>query len=203
MLVVAFIMFFVAGIRLLYVILAGSVLLPLSVILLLTKEHRVQRIISFLNPQVDPIGAGYQIMTARAALIRGGIWGTGPGLSFKKMGGLPEGHSDFVFAVLGEETGFIGVIFVLTIFIAFAVRGYMIAAGCRDRYSFYLAFGLTTAVIAQALFNIAVVSGLVPATGIPLPFFSTGGSSIVVTLMMCGILVNLSRCTSRSQEAGG
>ncbi|MBN1686542.1 MAG: putative lipid II flippase FtsW [Spirochaetales bacterium] len=202
-LLVAFIMFFVAGIRLIYFILAGSVALPLSIILLLTKEHRVQRIISFLNPQADPIGAGYQVISARTALIRGGIWGTGLGLGTKKMGGLPDAHSDFVFAVLGEETGFIGVIFILTVFIAFAVRGYLIAAGCTDRYSYYLAFGLTTAVITQALFNIAVVSGLVPATGIPLPFFSTGGSSIVVTLSMCGILLNLSRSSSKPLEVGG
>lgn len=195
---IALIMFFVAGIRIIYFIMVGSVAIPLSITLLLTKEHRVQRIISFLNPQVDPIGAGYQVMTARAALVRGGIWGRGLGLGAKKLGGLPEAHSDFVFAVLGEETGFIGVIFVLIIFIAFAVRGYMIAAGCKDRYSRILAFGLTTALLLQALFNIAVVSGLVPATGIPLPFFSTGGSSIIVTMVMCGILLNLSR--SRQKE---
>ncbi len=187
------IMFFVAGMRLVYFIMIGSIALPFSIVLLLMKEYRVQRIISFLNPQVDPIGAGYQVMSARAALIRGGIWGTGLGLGAKKLGGLPEAHSDFVFAVLGEETGFIGVIFILTVFIAFTVRGYMIAVGCRDRYCFILAFGLTTALALQALFNIAVVSGLVPATGIPLPFFSTGGSSIVVTMIMCGILLNLSR----------
>ena len=124
---IALIMFFVAGIRIVDFIMVGSVALPLAVILLLTKEHRVQRIISFLNPQVDPIGAGYQVMAARAALVRGGVWGKGLGLGAKKLGGLPEAHSDFVFAVLGEETGFIGVIFVIIIFIAFAVRGYMIA----------------------------------------------------------------------------
>jgi cell division protein FtsW len=198
---ISLVMFFVAGIRFLYFILVGSITIPLSVILLLTKEHRVERIISFLNPQIDPVGAGYQVMAARAALIRGGIWGKGLGLGAKKLGGLPEAHSDFVFAVLGEETGFIGVIFVLTVFIAFAVRGYMIAVGRNDRYSFMLAFGLTTALATQALFNIAVVSGLVPATGIPLPFFSTGGSSIVVTLVMCGILLNLSR--SGKKEGAG
>ncbi len=197
---ISFIMFFITGIRLIYFILAGSIAVPLLVILMLTKEHRVQRIISFLNPQVDPIGAGYQVISARAALVRGGLWGAGVGLGAKKMGALPEAHSDFVFAVLGEETGFIGVIFVLTIFIAFAVRGYMIALGCSDKYGFYLAFGLTTAIVSQALFNIAVVSGLVPATGIPLPFFSTGGSSIVVTMAMCGILLNLSRYSSRLRE---
>lgn len=197
---ISLVMFFITGIRLIYFIATGSIAVPLLVILLLTKEHRVQRIISFLNPQVDPIGAGYQVISARAALVRGGLWGAGLGLGAKKMGGLPDAHSDFVFAVLGEETGFIGVIFVLTIFIAFAVRGYMIALGCNDKYGFYLAFGLTTAIVSQALFNIAVVSGLVPATGIPLPFFSTGGSSIVITMAMCGVLLNLSRYSSRLKE---
>ena len=198
---VALVMFFVAGIRIVYFILVGSIAIPLSIILLLTKEHRVQRIISFLNPQIDPIGAGYQVMAARSALMRGGIWGSGLGMGAKKLGGLPEAHSDFVFAVLGEETGFIGVIFVLTVFIAFAVRGFIIAVGCRSRYGYYLAFGLTTCVVIQALFNIAVVSGLVPATGIPLPFFSTGGSSIIVTMMMCGIILNLSKRGTKSGEA--
>ena len=197
---IALSMFFVAGMRVLYFALMGSVAIPLSIILLLTKEHRVQRIISFLNPQVDPVGAGYQVMAARAALIRGGVWGTGLGRGAKKLGGLPEAHSDFVFAVLGEETGFVGVVFILTVFVAFAVRGYLIAVGCGDRYGYYIAFGLTTSIITQALFNIAVVSGLVPATGIPLPFFSTGGSSILVTMVMCGFLLNISRYSRNSSE---
>ncbi|MBT3275969.1 MAG: putative lipid II flippase FtsW, partial [Spirochaetales bacterium] len=185
-LLISLVLFFIAGIRVLYFVLMGSIAVPLSLILLLTKEHRVQRIISFLNPQIDPVGAGYQVMTARAALIRGGVWGSGLGRGTKKLGGLPEAHSDFVFAVLGEETGFIGIVFILTIFIAFAVRGYMVAAGSADKYGYYLAFGITTSIIVQAFFNVAVVSGLVPATGIPLPFFSTGGSSILVTMTMCG-----------------
>lgn len=197
---ISLVMFFVAGIRFVYFAMMGSIAVPLSVILLLTKEHRVQRIISFLNPQVDPVGAGYQVMAARAALIRGGVWGSGLGRGAKKLGGLPEAHSDFVFAVLGEETGFIGVIFILIVFIAFAVRGYMISVGSTSRYGYFLSFGLTTCIVAQALFNIAVVSGLVPATGIPLPFFSTGGSSILVTMTMCGLLLNISRYAKPVQE---
>ncbi len=197
---IALAMFFVAGMRILYFALMGSIVIPLSIILLLTQEHRVQRIISFLNPQVDPVGAGYQVMAAKAALIRGGIWGSGLGRGAKKLGGLPEAHSDFVFAVIGEETGFVGVIFILTVFIAFAVRGYMIAVGCGERYGYFVSFGLTTSIVVQALFNIAVVSGLVPATGIPLPFFSTGGSSILVTMIMCGLLLNISRYSKNLSE---
>ena len=200
-LLISLAMFFIAGIRLVYFILMGGVTIPLAVVLLLTKEHRVRRIISFLNPQIDPIGTGYQVIAAQAALIRGGIWGSGLGRGTKKLGGLPEAHSDFVFAVLGEEAGFIGIIFILTVFVAFAARGFMISVGCTDKYGFFLSFGMTTAIIAQALFNISVVSGLVPATGIPLPFFSTGGSSLVVILAMCGIMLNISRISSRTGEA--
>ena len=197
-LVIALSMFFVSGVPIIYFIFLASTAVPLSVVLLLTKEHRVQRIISFLNPQMDPVGAGYQIIASRGALVRGGLWGTGIGYGTKKLGGLPEAHSDFVFAVLGEEAGFIGVVFVIALFVAFAVRGYSICLGGSDRFGSLLAFGITTAILAQALFNVAVVSGLVPATGIPLPFFSTGGSSIIVTLAMCGVLLNLSRYAKES-----
>lgn len=198
-LVISFSMFFVAGVRIIYFIFLASAAIPLSVILLLTKEHRVQRIISFLNPQIDPVGAGYQIIASRGALVRGGLWGSGIGYGTKKLGGLPLAHSDFVFAVLGEEAGFIGVVFILALFVTFAVRGYMVCASSDDRFGAYLSFGVTTSILAQALFNIAVVSGLVPATGIPMPFFSTGGSSALVTLVMCGILVNLSGHQSRDR----
>ncbi|MAG13931.1 MAG: putative lipid II flippase FtsW [Spirochaetales bacterium] len=197
-LLISLAMFFIAGTRLVYFILTGGVAIPLSIVLLLTKEHRVQRIISFLNPQIDPVGTGYQVIAAQAALVRGGIWGSGFGRGTKKLGGLPEAHSDFVFAVLGEEAGFVGILFILTVFIAFAARGFMISVGCGNKYGHYLSFGMTTAIITQALFNIAVVSGLVPATGIPLPFFSTGGSSLLVILIMCGIMLNISRYSARA-----
>ena len=197
LLLVCLAMFFFAGVRIIYFIFLASAAVPLSVVLLLTKEHRVQRIISFLNPQVDPVGAGYQIIASRGALVRGGLWGTGIGYGTKKLGGLPEAHSDFVFAVLSEEIGFIGVLFIVALFATFAVRGYSISIGNGDRFGAFLAFGITTSILMQALFNIAVVSGLVPATGIPLPFFSTGGSSALVTLAMCGVLINLSQYSQR------
>ena len=186
-------MFFIARIRVIYFILLGAVGMPLTIVLILTKEHRVRRILAFLNPDMDPIGAGFQVNAAQDALINGGIWGVGLGEGIKKLGGLPEAHSDFVFAVLGEEMGFIGVMFIIALFAAFSFRGYSIALKSEDRFGYYLAFGITTAILFQALLNIAVVSGIVPATGIPLPFFSSGGSSIVMTLLMCGLLLNLSR----------
>ena len=186
-------MFFIAKIRFVYFILLAVVGIPLAAILLFTKEHRVQRLMAFLDPMKDPIGAGFQVNASRSALMNGGLWGTGLGEGAKKMGGLPEAHSDFIFAVLGEEMGFFGVLFIVAVFIAFAFRGYTAAVKSSSKFGYYLAFGLTSSILYQALLNIAVVSGLVPATGIPLPFFSSGGSSIVVTLIMCGLILNVSR----------
>jgi len=193
MLIITLVMFFLANIRLTYFVIIGSVVTPLAAILLFTKEHRVERLIAFLDPMRDPVGSGFQVIAARAALENGGPLGTGIGKGVKKLGGLPEVHSDFVFASVGEEAGFIGVLFILALFIAFALRGYAAAAGSKDRFSFYLAFGITTSIFYQALFNMAVVAGLVPATGIPLPFFSSGGSALMVTMLMAGLLLNISR----------
>jgi cell division protein FtsW len=197
----ALVMFFVAGVRLIYFAFLGTFILPMSAILLFTKEHRVQRLIAFLDPRTDPIGSGYQVIASRSALAHGGLWGAGLGMGTKKLGGLPEAHSDFVFAVLAEELGLLGVVAVCGLFLLFALRGYGIAIGTEDRFARYLAFGLTTSVFLQAMLNMAVVCGLVPATGIPLPFFSQGGSSVFVSLCMCGLLLNLSRKhTEREKE---
>ena len=166
---------------------------PLAAMLLLSKEHRVLRLIAFLEPTADSAGSGYQVLAARAALARGGVWGTGIGRGQMKLGPLPEAHSDFIFAVAGEELGLVGVILILGLFAVFAWRGYLIVRHHRDRFARYLAFGLTTSIVAQAFLNLAVVSSLVPATGLPLPFYSSGGSSLLTTFAMCGLLVGLSR----------
>ena len=199
-LALALTMFFISRVPFGYLVFLVSALLPLAGVILFAKAHRVQRIITFLDPTKDPLGAGYQVAASKAALMHGGIWGVGFGRGLAKLGGLPEAHSDFVFAVLGEEAGFIGVLFVLALFLAFAIRGYMISMVCKDRFGYYLAFGFTTSILMQGLLNIAMVSGLVPATGIPLPFFSAGGSSIFVTLAMTGLLLNLSRSEYSKQE---
>ncbi|MFP4362300.1 MAG: putative lipid II flippase FtsW [Spirochaetia bacterium] len=199
-LVISLAMFFIANVRVLYFVLLGTITIPLGLILLFTKEHRVQRLIAFLNPQTDPIGAGYQILAAERALLHGGLWGEGLGLGTRKLGGLPEAHSDFIFAVVGEEMGFIGVLFIISLFFAFAVRGYMVALRSENNFTYFLAFGITTSIFFQALFNMAVVGGIVPATGIPLPFFSSGGSSILLSLCMVGVLLNLSRSNEKEEN---
>ena len=189
----AILIFYIARVRLAYFIGLASVVVPLGVILLFTKEHRVQRLMSFLDPTMDPSGAGFQVAQAKLALIGGGFLGKGLGMGAKKLGALPEAHSDFIFAVVGEELGFLGVFFVIILFLFFAYRGFTIALRCHDSYCYYLAFGITTMIFFQAVLNMAVVAGLVPATGVPLPFFSSGGSSIVMTLFMGGLLLNISR----------
>ena len=194
-------MFFVADVPFRHFIGLALLTIPLGTILLLSREHRVNRILTFLFPNVDPSGAGYQALSARAALERGGLWGVGIGRSIRKLGRLPEAHSDFVLAIVAEETGFLGVFFVMLLFVAFACCGFSIAARTRNRFVSYMAFGLTASIFFQALFNMAVVSGLVPATGIPLPFFSTGGSSMLITMIMCGMLIGISRPKWNRDEA--
>jgi cell division protein FtsW len=190
-------MFLVAQVRILHLLLLSVLVVPLGGVLLFTKTHRVRRLMAFLNPLADPRGSGYQVIASQSALSGGGFWGRGLGKGIKKLGGLPEAHSDFIFAVVGEESGFVGAVFVLLLFVLFAWRGYGIAFRGGDSFHRFLAFGLTTVIFLQAMLNIAVVAGLLPATGIPLPFFSSGGSSMLVSLTICGLLLNLSKAVAR------
>lgn len=202
---VSLLVLFVARVRLRFFLGLGVVVLPLAIILLLTREHRVLRILAFIDPNLDRFGSGYQVLAAQRALENGGIWGRGIGQSLQKFGSLPEPHSDFVFAVLGEELGLAGVVGVLTLFVALAVKGYQLAFTATTTFRSLLAFGLTSVIVLQALLNMAVVCGLVPATGIPLPFFSHGGSAILMALLMAGLLLNVAReeATARRGEVSG
>jgi len=197
---VSLLMLFVARVRLRFFLGLGIVATPLATILLLTREHRVLRILAFIDPNLDRFGSGYQVLAAQRALEQGGLWGRGIGQGLQKYGSLPEPHSDFVFAVLGEELGYLGVIVVLGLFVAFAVKGYSLAFAATSMFRSLLAFGLTSVIVLQALLNMAVVCGLVPATGIPLPFFSHGGSAILMTLLMCGLLLNVAREESAARS---
>jgi len=190
---VAPLMFFVAGVAMRHFLLLFSVAVPVMAILLFTREYRVQRLISFLMPDRDPTGSGFQILAAKSALAQGAFWGKGIGLSQNKFGVLPEVQSDFILAIIGEELGFLGICLVLGFFTLFALRGYAIIYQSEDRFIQLCAFGLTSVVFLQALINAAVVIGLLPTTGITLPFFSAGGSSLVTTLAICGVLLLLSR----------
>ncbi|MDR1446461.1 MAG: putative lipid II flippase FtsW [Treponema sp.] len=189
----ALVIFFVAGVSLRYFIAAAVLLLPTSVLLILTKPHRLARVRSFFHPEWDPQGAGFQVKASVLTLGSGSFWGKGIGQGTRKIASIPEVHSDFIFSAFSEEAGFLGVLCFFVIFAVFVWRAYRISIRADTRFKFLLAFGLATMVASQALVNIAVVSGSLPATGIPLPFFSAGGSSLATTLLAAGLIVNVSK----------
>jgi len=193
---------FIGGLRVRYFFLAALPIVPAGIIFLLSQPYRVQRIMTFLNPFFDPTGAGYQVLAARRALSEGGLWGAGLGAGLRKLGGLPEVQADFIFAVWAEEAGFLGVLVVFGLFALLAWQGYRLAWRLEEPFKAFLAFGLTTAILFQFLVNTGVVSGAFPATGIPLPFFSAGGSAMLMGLLQCGLLWNLARHLP-GQKGGG
>jgi len=189
----AMVLFFLAGMRLRYFLAAVAMILPVSALLVFTKEHRVRRLVSFIRPEWDPLGAGFQVNASRDAIISGGFWGRGIGEGTRKIASIPEIHSDFIFSAFVEETGFIGIILFFIMFAVFAILGYRAALRAQTVFGRLLAAGMTTIIVTQALSNVAVVSGALPATGIPLPFFSAGGSSLATTLICAGMIANIAR----------
>jgi cell division protein FtsW len=193
----ALFIFYLAGIRIRYFAGAVFIVLPLAVLLLLTGEHRMNRLITWWSRgDRDPLGGGYQIINSLNVINSGGFWGKGIGQGTGKLTSVPEVQSDFIFAAYAEETGFLGVLLFFCLIAFFAFRAYRTALGQEDPYRKFLAAGLATSIISQTLINLAVAADTLPTTGIPLPFFSHGGSSLVITLIMAGLLINLSR-TSR------
>jgi len=191
MLLICAVMYYAAGGS---VILMGS--LGVTGVFVLSKlmhSYQTSRIKIWLNPEIDPYGAGYNIIQSLLAFAGGGIWGEGFGNSKQKLAWLPEGHTDFIFSVIAEEMGFIGCVFIICIFAAFIHRGLIISSKCGNMFGKLLAVGITLSIGLQAFINMAVSSAMIPATGVPLPFISYGGTSIVVSLCMVGILLNISR----------
>lgn len=159
----------------------------------LIKPYQMSRITTWLNPEADPLGAGYNVIQSLVAFATGGFWGVGYGSSKQKLAWLPEAHTDFIFAVIGEELGFIGCLLVIGLFWTFIHRGLLIASRCPDMYGKLLAVGITFSIGFQAFLNMSVASSFLPATGVPLPFISYGGSSLMVSMWMVGILMNISK----------
>jgi cell division protein FtsW len=158
----------------------------------LLETYRQHRLTAFLNPFADPLGASYQPVQALIGLGSGGPFGVGLGHSVLKYGWLPEAHTDFIFAVIGEETGLVGTTLILVGFVALTVRGYRAAMRAPDRFGVMLAAGITTWIGLQAFVNMATVTSTLPATGVPLPFVSYGGSALAITLAAMGVLLNVS-----------
>jgi cell division protein FtsW len=183
--------YFVGGGRKQHVaLLLGGLLAGFAVFVLL-ESYRQHRLTMFLDPFRDPLGDGYQLVQARVGLGSGGLFGVGLGHSVLKYGWLPEAHTDFIFAVIGEEIGLLGTTLVLVAFVALVVRGYRAALRAPDRFGVMLATGVTTWIGFQALVNMATVTSTLPATGVPLPFISYGGSALALTLAAMGVLLNV------------
>jgi len=186
-------MFYLAGARpvhLASIIIGGSGLLYL---LIISAPYRLSRILTFLNPGGNPMGSGYQLRNALIAIGSGGLFGLGFGSSSQKYLYLPEAHTDSIFAIISEELGFLRTILLIIAFIFIAWRGYQIARSAPDRFGQLLAGGITTWIVFQAFVNIGAILGLIPLTGLTLPFVSFGGTSLVVSMAGVGILLNISR----------
>ncbi|KQY59028.1 cell division protein FtsW [Aeromicrobium sp. Root495] len=173
----------------------------ISVFFVATAPHRVVRLFSFLNPSADPENAGYQAIHAMMGFARGGFWGVGLGGSRQKWGTLPEAHTDFILAIIGEELGLAGTLVVLVLFSLLGVAGVRIATRSRDPFVRFAAAGITIWIMAQAVINIGMVLGLLPVIGIPLPLVSYGGSSLLVTLVSAGLLLNFASTEPGAKRA--
>lgn len=183
---------FLGGSRPAHLLSLGVFLVPFLYQLISGVGYRWKRVLAFVDPWQDPTGAGFQIIQSFLALGSGGLMGSGPGEGKQKLFFLPEPHTDFIFALIGEEWGLIGGLVVIGLFLVILWRGTRIALRAPDPFGAYLAAGLTLMIALQALANLAVVVGLVPTKGLPLPFVSFGGSALLVNLVGIGILLNIS-----------
>lgn len=188
-----FVLLFTAGAKISHLVSLGVAGVSGIIAAIIVEPYRLKRLLAFSDPWADPLDTGYHIIQSLYAIGSGGLFGVGLGRSREKFLYLPEPHTDFIFAILGEELGFIGTTTVILLFFLFAWRGFKVAISAPDIYGSLLAAGLTTMIIMQALMNIAVVTASMPVTGIPLPFISFGGSALIFTMAGVGILLNISR----------
>ncbi|MHC0038084.1 putative lipid II flippase FtsW [Pseudoneobacillus sp. C159] len=194
------IILFCSGIQKIHLFLLGSIALGGIVFLALTAPYRLERLLSFHDPFASPDGSGYQLINSYYALSTGGLWGKGLGNSIQKLGYLPEAHTDFIMSIIIEELGIIGLLIVIGTYFFIMYRGLRIALRVKEAFPKLLAIGLTFQIMIQAVFNLGAVCGLLPITGVPLPFISYGGSSLIMLLISAGILVNVSRKPMRKRN---
>ncbi len=192
-LVVLFGMMFIGDVKLKYMIPVGLVSIIFMVLAVVTKGYRMKRVTSFLDPWQDPLGSGYQAIQSFIAFAMGGIYGAGLGDSTQKLFFLPQAHTDFIFSIIGEELGFIGIVLVIIGFAVLLIRSLRVSLRAPDLFGCYLVFGCIMLITLQAGINMAVAVGLFPTKGLTLPFISYGGTSLVTTLAAVGIILNVSR----------
>lgn len=193
----AFLMLFIGGSQITQLFAVISFLIPPGILLALGKDYRRVRLLSFLNPWEDPLESGFHIIQSLLALGSGGMTGVGIAESRQKFFYLPDQHTDFIFSIIGEELGFIGTVAIIILFVLFLWRGYLIALNAMDHFGMLLSAGITSIIIFQAIINISVVTKIIPTTGITLPFISYGGTSLIMNLFCCGILLNISKFTQK------
>jgi cell division protein FtsW len=191
--IIAVIMFFASGARIKHLLLLGTGGLGVLYLLIKLESYRASRLLVFLHPELDPKGVGYQINQALLAIGSGGIFGLGLGKSLQKFNYLPEPVGDSIFAIIGEELGFLGAMILIILFVIFTSRGFKIAKRAPDTFGYLMAVGIMSWIVFQSLINIAAISGMIPLTGIPLPFISYGGTSMIFLLSAVGILLNISK----------
>lgn len=189
---VAIVMLFAAGTRLSYIFSMFLMALPILYFLVMNVEYRRRRIMSFMDPWQDPMSSGFQIIQSWLAFGKGGLVGQGLGEGQQKLFYLPEAHTDFILSVVGEELGFVGVLVISAMFFLLVLRSIRVALYAEDNFGRYLAFGIAILLGLEAFINMGVVTGLLPTKGLALPFISYGGSSLIISLLAVGILLNVS-----------
>ncbi len=192
LLLLFFVLIFAAGSRVRYLAYLTGITSVGCYFLISSVGYRLDRVTAFLNPWKDPTSTGFQIIQSFLAFGSGGLWGTGLGNGKQKLFYLPEPHTDFIFSIIGEELGFIGVLLLIILFITLAYCGIRICSKAPDLFGTYLALGITSLIVLHAVINLGVVMGLLPTKGSTLPFISYGGTSLVVNLISIGILLNIS-----------
>lgn len=187
---------FISGVNMSFFTILGVLGLICIVILIIIAPYRLERITSFLNPWADPLGSGFQIIQSLYAIGPGGLLGMGLGNSIQKHFYLPEPQTDFIFSIISEELGFAGILIISCLFITIIYHGINISLKQEDNFAKYLSFGITFSLSFQTILNLMVVVGLIPVTGVTLPFLSYGGSSLLVSMVSIGILLNISKYNS-------
>lgn len=194
---VGFILFFLSGVRLVTLLMLALVGVLGAAGMIFLAPYRVKRLEVLLNPWVDPFGSGWQSIQSMKCFSLGGLWGRGLGESTQKYSALPKGYNDYIFSVIVEESGVVTGILMIIMYFAIALLGINIAKRCKSRFSFLTAGGISSLMFIQAVLNIGVTAGIFPATGIPLPLVSAGGTSLVVFLFSVGVLINISNYSAR------
>jgi len=190
---VILIMLYISGVRPGYILSLILCSLPMVYILVFSVPYRKARILTFLNPWLDPKGAGFQIIQSQIAIGSGGLLGVGLGHSQQKLFYLPAAHTDFIFSIIGEELGMFGTLGIIVLFMIFIQQGLKIIKNAQDKFGYFLALGLVLMISLKAIVNIGVSCGVFPTKGLPLPFISYGGSSLIFDMVSLGILINIAR----------